>query len=40
MEVLQIFGSNDELTEIGKQGCTFMERGVMTPISKIILQIV
>jgi hypothetical protein len=36
-EVLQIFGYNDELTEIGKQGGTFIERGVMTPTSKIIL---
>ena len=34
MKVLQVFGSNYELSEIGKQGGTGIKRGVMTPISE------
>jgi hypothetical protein len=33
MEVLKTFGSDEELTEIRKQGCAVIESGVMTAIS-------
>ena len=33
MAVLQVFGSNDELTEIGRQGGTGIDGGDMTPTS-------
>ena len=33
MEVIQVFGSDDELTEIRRQGGAFIESGAMTPIS-------
>ena len=34
MEVLQAFGSDEELTEIRRQGGAIIESGVMTPISE------
>ena len=34
MKVLQVFGSNYELSGVGKQRGTVIERGVMTPISE------
>ena len=34
MEVLQAFGSDEELTEIRRQGGAVIESGVMTPISE------
>ena len=33
MAVLQVFGSNDELTEIRRQGDTVIDGGDMTPTS-------
>jgi hypothetical protein len=33
MEVLKAFGSDEELTEIRRQGGAVIESGVMTPIS-------
>ena len=33
MAVLQVFSSNDELTEIRRQGDTVIDGGVMTPTS-------
>ena len=33
MAVLQVFGSDDELTEIRRQGDTVIDGGVMTPTS-------
>ena len=33
MAGLQVFGSDDELTEIRRQGGAFIESGAMTPIS-------
>jgi hypothetical protein len=33
MAVLQVFGSNDELTEIRRQGGTVIDGGDMTPTS-------
>ena len=34
MEVLQAFGSDEELTEIRRQAGAVIESGVMTPISE------
>ena len=34
MEVLQAFGTDEELTEIRRQGGAVIETGVMTPISE------
>ena len=34
MEVLKAFGSDEELTEIRRQGGAVIESGVMTPISE------